>query len=612
MNCDVPGEDDLLASSRTVLQWWYSVRLQKAGQACLLLLTATFVTSMPVIAQHLVMLPEHPALPRFSDVVFSPRFLRPESVEVGKGYGVTRAEWIYVSKWDEAAKELKQLAPWVGLTLNANPHLPEGKGYAMDFDDVPLVAPWMKSWGAKYVTTTNPETRLALSKWLDSSIAVGARSIQVDDPLLQVYSARFHAGDFNPATQAGFGPWLKTYPDQAQVRAAGLEGYAGNYRDYLIERYQVKDAADYRRRFQSFSSNALWQAYVQDTLADHFKALRKTLRGASPSSLALSMNVAIRWPDARFHSFFLTAFPDYLMAETEIADSASMIAQVATARALGLGFVPSIRPIDVARNRTAIAMFYALGAQPIVPWDVFVPDQPRYFGTVAEYGDIYRFVRSYPQLLDGHVALATVAIVVDPSRFSLSVVQALTQKLTERQIPYAFVMLSDANGERPLTLEHLAGFKLLALGLKESEMRVADRTLLAALNTPKADTDAVTIVTLDALRPFVIAPSDGNMKVFARAGMDEKRPDWVVHVIDEARGGVQLAEADLTCRRRIGLRTSELGMPQTLAASWIVGESSQSVLVDQGADGHSYFTLPGCPVWGMLHLTAGATKSPSH
>jgi len=298
-------------------------------------------------AQHILLDSRPDGSPAYSDVVFSPRFLRPESFDIAKNFSATRAEWIYVAQWSEFAEQLNRLPGWVGLTLNSNPIVVGGEGYAQNFDGIPLVAPWMKSWGAKWATTTHPETRKALAQQLERSLAVGARSIQFDDPLLQVYSARFHAGDFNPATQAGFVDWLRRYPNQAQVRAAGLDDFSGQYRDFLVLKHQIRDAEDYKHRFQSFPSNALWQQYVQSTVEDYFFLLRKRLHENSPHPVALSMNLSLKWPDARYHSFFLSAFPDYMMAETEINDTSALIAQAATARSLDLGFAPSIRPMDL-------------------------------------------------------------------------------------------------------------------------------------------------------------------------------------------------------------------------------------------------------------------------
>lgn len=562
-------------------------------------------------AQHVLSGVRDPLSPQLSDVVFSTRFLRPESSDVARSFSATRAEWIYVPNGNDDVGQFRQLPAWIGLTLNANPTLPNGQGYALDFDGTPLVAPWMKSWGAKWVTTTHPETRQALDRQLERSLAVGAKSIQFDDPLLQVYSARSQGGEFNPATQAGFIEWLHHHPDQAAVRSAGLGNLSESYRDFLIQKYQVRDASDYKRRIQSFASTNLWQRYIQSTVEEYFSSLRDRLHGRKPNAVALSMNVSIPWPDAKHPSFFLTAFPDYLIAEADIIDTSSLIAQVATARALRLGFTPSIRPIDLARNRVAIAMYYALGALPIVPWDVFVADKPRYFGTPDEYGDLYRFVRTQAPLFDEYEALAAVAIIIDPNRFSVAALQPLTQMLAQRNIPYAFVLLNDAKGGRPLTKERLSGFKLLVTALLEADMPAADRAILASLDIQKLDPSAVTAARLDALRLFIAAPGGEKLRVFPRVGVGQKAGSWAFHIVDESKGGIQLGSGQGECRRRIGVRPSSLGVSDNTVATWVVGDSRRLLRGEKDAEGNVYYTIPDCPLWGILHMVKENLKTPA-
>ena len=52
--------------------------------------------------------------------------------------------------------------------------------------------------------------------------------------------------------------------------------------------------------------------------------------------------------------------------------------------------------------RTSIAFSYALGAQMMVPWDIYLPTPhaARYYGLASQYGDLYAFVRAHAELLD--------------------------------------------------------------------------------------------------------------------------------------------------------------------------------------------------------------------
>lgn len=537
--------------------------------------------------------------PRGSDVVFSPRFLRQDAPSVARAWGATRVEWVYVRNPASVAV-LERMPRGVGHTLNANPALPRGAGYAMDFDSQPLVAPWMKSWDAKWVTTTHPETRQALFEQLGRFIDMGARSVQIDDPLLQYYSATTQGGDFNPATLMGFRDWLRRRADPAAVRAAGLADFDGDYHDFLKQRHRVRDAADYRRRFRNFPSTPLWLSYIRSTVVDYVVAVRDRLHAVRPDPVALSMNLTgLVWPDSSQPSYFLAPYADYVMSETPVVDADDLIARAATARALRVGFVPSLRPVDLQRNRVAIATLYALGAQPVVPWDVYVPDAPRYFGSIEQYGDLYGFVRQHPELFDDRTTMPSVGIVVDPRQFPAEAVKALSRRLSERQIPYDFVLVGpEVHGRARPDLIELRKMRLLVLTMADAQLSTAERSMLTDTKLPRLPLNSVPTETLDALRPVLVAPDGGNVRVYIRprAGAEGDR---ALHIVDGVAG--QPGVLDRGCKRRIGVRGVAADSRLPIAATWIT-QSGHDKLTGESSDGDVFFTLPNCPLWGVLLL----------
>lgn len=541
-------------------------------------------------------------LPRRSDVVVSPRFLRPESAQIVEAYGATRIEWVYTAN-AAATAVLARLPPGVGRTLNANPPLPSENGLALDFDGKPIAVPWLKSQNINWVTTTHPDTRKALSDQLEQLLASQPLSIQVDDPLLQYFSANSQGGDFNPATQAGFRDWLQRKADPARVRAAGLNDYDGDYRRFLVQRHAVRNVDDYVQRFRQFPSTPLWLDYIRSTVEDYMRGVRERARQAHPPA-AISMNLAgLAWPDARQSHFFLSAFADYVLAETPIADTDELIARANTVRSLGLGFVASLKPADLPRNRVAIATLYALGAQPVVPWDVFVPDQPRFFGSVLDYGDLYRFVRRNSSLLDGYDEAPLVGIVVDPKSFPTSAVKELVQRLGERQIPYEFLLVGpDLPPRAAFDRKAVARLKLLVMGVSDAQLDAGQRLVLQGASAPRSPLDRVPTSQLDALRPAVVAPGAGRVRIYIRE--NATRPgEWVAHVIDEDRGGARGTEQTAPCSRRVGLSTGTRDRPIPERAVWVTPAGRTELVADKGA-GIQYFNLPDCPVWGMLAFSS--------
>ena len=537
-------------------------------------------------------------VPQKSDVIFSARFKRDESAAVAKSFGATRIEWVYAT--DESwVKSLEQVAPWFGGTLNSNAPLPAGSGFATDFDGTPIVAPWMKSWGAKWVTTASPETRKVMAEQLERYLSWGADSIQFDDPLLQAYASQYGGGDFNPATQAGFKEWLSRHPDKAASRAAGLSDFNGDYRAFLKAKHGVKDAADYAKRFRDFPSTPLWLDYVQSTVEGYYAEVRRRLAQNGQKPVALSMNISNLFePDESNRAFFLTGFADYLMAETPINSTAQMVSQIATARSLRLAFAPSIKPADLPRNRVAVATLYALGAPPVVPWDVFTGTEKRYFGTPEEYGDLYRFARSQERWLDGFESAALVGVAVAVDKFQAETTRAVVKKLIERHIPFAYVPVG-GRSELAADTGRLRSLKLLVLANDDADYPPAELQAMAAAGMRRVRAAQVDDAVLEPLRPFVVAPGGQNVRLYTRAA--RAAPARVaVHVVDEARGDQKQPGGD--CKRRLGLRRPLLGDFRIEQATWATPAGSVKLTPQDDGKSYVYFSLPSCPVWGVLEM----------
>jgi hypothetical protein len=73
----------------------------------------------------------------------------------------------------------------------------------------------------------------------------------------------------------------------------------------------------------------------------------------------------------------------------------------------------------------------------------------------------------------------------------------------------------------------------------------------------------------------------------------------LLHVIDAARGDA--LQADPACRRRIGIRRSQLGGSGIVSMTWHSNVTPTELHdVDDRSD--LYLTLDGCPVWGVLDI----------
>lgn len=547
-----------------------------------------------------------------SDVVFSPRFPKDDSRAVADAFSATRVEWVYAN--DHGAVEAtKALGLPFGLTLNANLRPKSDDGYAEDFDGKPYVAPWMAGWGAKWITTTHPATRAALAEELARLISLGATSIQFDDPLLQLFPAESGHGDFNPSTRKGFSIWLAQYPDRERIKVAGLDGFEGDYKDYLVKTFNVKDATDYRRRFRQFPSTEFWLAYVRSTVTDYLTDLRQALRTPGGGRTPLSMNLSeLRWPDAKERHFFLARYADYVVAETTPIEKDDLILRSATLRALGLGFVPSIRPSGLSKNRSAIATLYALGAVPLVPWDIFVPNSSRYFGTPAEYADLFKFVRAHPDLFDDYVYSADLGILIDPASLSREQLRPLLKRLHELNVGYNFILIGpESQGRENIRHQLLAESKALINATNRT-----DQSIRYELSIPQTDGIPIypigefLLEKLDNYRSIQTAPHAQQVHTVLRrhrSGSDH----WVLHFINNAlvtRENWPATSED--CIHRFIFRAPRTSPSESVwAIRWISPNGKRSIPFEASPSGALAFSLQDCVEWGIVEI-ARTTNGP--
>lgn len=550
--------------------------------------------------------PLAPGVPKGSDVVFSVRSTKPEAVDVAKSFGATRVEWVYTSDEDLVARFHKEIG-WFGGSQNSITKTPTPAGKAKDFDGNPIVNPRMKSWNVQWDTTTHPETEKALRASAKKYLEMGADSLQVDDPLLQLYSAQLWGGDFNESTLAGFPAYLKDRADKAKVAQAGLEGFTGSYRELLRTRFKIRDAKDYQQRAASLPTHPLWLDYLRQTVADHYAGLRDYMKSVRGKPVPLSMNLTfLDRPSEDNRHFFLTAYADYAISETPIDDLLEMQMRAATARALGMGFVPSIKtPDKPAANRFAIATFYALGANPLVPWDVYTGNNAagepmRYYGKPAEYGDLYGFVREHHALFDDLEQTAVVGIAVPVDHFAERPTMELVRKLNQRRIPFAFVPVGGKQRDLPVDIKRIGHFKLLTTPNPQGDFTRDDWRALEDAKVAFKPASALRDAELENLTPFIVVGGAERLQLYPRAGTGKEANRLVVHFVDEARAASGKPDAD--CKRRVSMRLDLFRGLRVDRVGWHTPNRDTLLTFSKSGDDQILFTVPDCPLWGALRI----------
>jgi len=390
------------------------------------------------------LLPGGPAVastaPKDADVIFSPRFDRPEAPSVAKAYGATRIEWSYITNTKSIAALRAAVGGRFGGAINNNAVTDGNAGAAIDFDGKPIVAPWMASWGAVWNSCAAPAGIQALKGWVDKVLATGATSIQFDDPGMQFDSSFWSAGDLSPANLKLFRAWVEAQ-NAAGVPLPITPAQAGDYRNWLGATHAVTGNADYAARSRTFPSTAAWQAFLRDTVSQCLLDIRSHLKTASGNQATLSMNVYTPLPWA--NNAFVSAYTDFIVGEMapDHSEFHHLLFIGQWLRMDGKRWAPVFPLADKQLLRTRIAGAYAVGGNPVIPWDMFIQGTPtapasRYFGSPDDFADLYRFVRQNARLLNGWEPLSRLNLLVyrDPSSITMSFAQL--KRLAGLQVPY--------------------------------------------------------------------------------------------------------------------------------------------------------------------------------
>jgi hypothetical protein len=534
-------------------------------------------------------------VPNKSDVIFSTRFKRPEAVEISKAFKATRIEWVY-STDREFVRSLQTVAPWFGGAVSSTITLPSEEGLALDIEGKPVVAPWMKSWGAKWITTTSPAARDALISLAKQYLELGAKSIQVDDPLLQ-FAARGWGGDFSESSLQGFRDFLKNHPDKKNIQALGLDAPGFDYRKHLAERYGIRTNSEYLEKQRTLPESPYWNAYLKQSVLSHFVEFRKILDASAGKRVPLSMNLSLFGPDAKRDQFALVQFADYAMVETKINDFDILTLQAATYRSLGMGYAPSILPLSRQENRAAISYLYALGGQPIVPWDTFVnqgPDEKptRFFGTPTDYADIYQFVRANADIFDGHELVPVVGILSPTARYQLKETLELVRRLNRANLSFVIIPVGEGY---TLSRDRLGRLKMLVTVNASTDLHDEDRATIEASGVELLSADSLDDTRLRTLSPVRLSPSGPEAQAVIRASTS-KEPQLAIHILQK---GVS-AESPNTgeCRNRIAIKLADL-------TGWTVSDANfrsttGNSPVQLKRDGDMLRTDTPCKLWGVL------------
>lgn len=485
-------------------------------------------------------------LPSRSDVVMSTRVARPDALEMLSAFHATRNEWLYTNDAAYVAR-MKQVVGHVGLSVNLSmrnqttapsPDVKAavGSNAARNLDGSIMVAPWMGD-KTPFNSTFDPNWRTTLMNTVKNDVAIGADSIQGDDPEMETSILRFAGGDFSSNAIAAFQSYCKS--PSAHPGCRDLDNLHGDMSKWIRQRAGTSGQIDWKDFKQKHGSEPAWEAwtsFMREVTVQFLGTVRQYLH-SQQRPLPFSINVNNPLPIAA--SAFLFDSADYLISEINSLNwPRQLTAYHATTAAWKMPFVPSIVPISTADTQWAIALAYALGDTPLVPWNVFVVHQPRYFGSVADYGYLFDFVRANSRYFDDYDEVSDVAVVCDENSITPELLYSAATVFTGLGVTFRFVVLR-SNGT--ITGTHPTPFPAqVAVALNVPESRV------------KSLFPSIPSIGLSELSPNGFSPAldralhtvtPNPQRVVAVPRIDKASGTLLVHVVDATKSNSGFSES---------------------------------------------------------------------
>jgi len=313
--------------------------------------------NIPLIAQALN--PNVSPIPRPSEVSFSSRFTNQPALPIAHQFGASRIDWTY--SLDPAFLRSARLlgAQVIGGTINAcMPDKVGGNTYkearALRRDGTPVTAPWMageatpRYWGC----ANNPGYEDILLEAALAALNAGADYLQFDDAALSI-----------PAVK-----WGACWCSYCRQKAVS-QGYS-LLNEMLA--FQTKSTQEFISRFRVRLNRKAGRAVIMSS--NNFEGDR-------------------RIPYNLFDFGMCEFSPKKLNAD-------DIVSLYRSFESIGWYQSATLQTANPQINRAAIATIHASGGNCIVPWDVFLGVNQRYFGKQADYLPIYNMIRRSRDYLD--------------------------------------------------------------------------------------------------------------------------------------------------------------------------------------------------------------------
>ncbi len=557
------------------------------------------------LTHSLLSAPVQPAFFRPSDVCLTSRTKHTNSVETLKAFRANRLLWSYAHDAEFADALRDAGAETFQGTINSLPGTSETAAHALDFDGRPMVAPWMRAFSKKspvfWGCNNRPRFMEVCLDRAKAAIAAGATMLQFDDWALIASASGWGGACFCEQCMAAFPDDIRAHLSAGELAQLGIpKGGPFDYRAYLAERHGITNAAAYMAQKKTLPTTPHFESFHRRSIRAFFQRLDKAIAAIAGHRVPMSINANFSRPSQS--QAFLTDIVDFLQGETLHFTPDPLALAAKCAESLGKWHVFVSQSLDVPDARAGIATIYALGQLPMIPWDMYMGSdetsiQPRGWGTVDQYGDLFHFARGNPGLFDGFGSVATVGLIVDLDHFDRTRTLRACRRLLDAQVPFAVIPVGHEYYDVPLRAERLATFDALALCANMGELAGPDRAALvkAAAATPLLDPERAAD---SALAPFSIAEVWGprEIHVIARARPRAADRTLLLHIINRASPNTEIKWLSFLLRPRAFLG------PQIASVRWHAPGQPTTDLERETLPGGTRILIPRVREWGIAEI----------
>jgi hypothetical protein len=497
-----------------------------------------------------------------------------------------------------------------------------------NFAGEPFIVPWLwdhkhKGQPAWWFCTNSPLYRKYLESRLVEMMKAQPDGLHIDDYTGTAGAVTWQSACFCRNCLAGFREYLAAKAPKEKLAELGIKDLATfDYRQFLLDK-GVKPE-EYNKRRRSLPLAAEFHDFQVKANNAHVAAYRKRAEELRGKPLTLCVNSWINSPE----SLVIARQLSYVCCEMEhqAASRAVPLHPIyiyKMADGLGLPVASTASGPDWAYVkehklpglvRTWIALSYAYGHNFMAPHRQWCYAKEKgthwYDGPTEEYAWLYHFVRRNAAVLDGHEAVAPVAVVYDNAarRQGKGNIEPICTALAEKNVPFTVVVAGDDWLDYRLDAAKLAKFKAVIVS-KDLALDEPQRKLIEQV---KQQGRLVVWPDWAALEKLVPAPVviEGANDVLA---VVRAAPGGgvAVHLVNRRYDGqkdAMIAQKDITLRVRHDL----VDLRKLPRARWRTACPPHGDIVELETTSDDQYTtvkIPELRLWGIVEFFVGLVES---